>query len=80
MKQVLIVAKIFAFLNLLFVPSIVLVVGFGLLIGETTNGFFGFVGIAVFAINLAYVGTGERRARLARKLAAIAGVSARSSL
>jgi hypothetical protein len=77
-KQVLIVAKVFAFLSLLFVPSIVLVVGLGYLARETTSGFFGFFGISVFMINLAYVGTGARRVRLGRKLNAIAGAPARS--
>lgn len=78
MKQILISARVFAFLSLLFVPSIVLVLGLGYLIRETTNGFFGFVGITVFMINLIYVLTGERRVRLWRKLSAIAGVPDRS--
>jgi hypothetical protein len=77
-KQVLIAAKVFAFLSLLFVPSIVLVLGFGFLIRETTNGFYGFVGTTVFLINLAYVLTGVRRAWLWRKLNAIAGMPSRS--
>ena len=77
MKQFVIFAKIFAFLSLLFVPSILLVLGLGYLIGETRNGFFGFVGITVFMINLAYVFTGARRARLWRKLNAIAGTQVR---
>ena len=77
MKQFVIVAKIFAFLSLLFVPSILLVLGLGYLIGETTNGFFAFVGITVFMINLIYVFTGERRARLWRKLISIAGTQVR---
>jgi cadmium resistance protein CadD (predicted permease) len=76
-KQVLIVGKIFAFLSLLFVPSIVLVLGLGYLARETTSGLFGFIGIAVFMINLAYVGTRNRRVRLWRKLNAIAGLPAR---
>ena len=74
MKQVLIAAKVFAFLSLLFVPSILLVVGLGYLFSETTNGVFGFLGISVFLINLGYVLKGERRVRLWRKLNAIAGV------
>lgn len=77
MKQIVIVAKVFAFLSLLFVPSILLVLGLGYLIRETTNGFFGFVGITMFMINLAYVFTGERRVRLWRKLNAIAGTRVR---
>lgn len=77
MKQFVIVAKIFAFLSLLFVPSILLVLGLGYWIGETRGGFFGLVGITVFMINLITVLTGERRARLWRKLTAIAGVPKR---
>lgn len=77
MKQVLIVVKVFAFLNLLFVPSIVLVLGLGYLAGETSNGAFGFIGITVFVINLLYIGTGARRVRLGRKLNAIAGLPVR---
>lgn len=77
MKQFLIVGKIFAFLSLLFVPSILLVLGFGYWLGETKNGFFGFVGITVFMINMIYVFTGTRRARLWRKLNAIAGTQDR---
>ncbi|WP_298194377.1 hypothetical protein [Novosphingobium sp.] len=78
MKQFLIFAKIFAFLSLLFVPSILLVLGLGYWIGDTRSGFFGFVGITVFLINLILVLTGERRARLWRKLLAIAGTRGRS--
>ena len=77
MKQIVIAVKIFAFLSLLFVPSILLVLGLGYLVRETTNGFFGFVGITVFMINMAYVFTGERRVRLWRKLNAIAGTQVR---
>jgi hypothetical protein len=72
-KQILIVAKIFAFLSLLFVPSILLVLGLGYLTKDTMNGFFGFFGITVFMVNLIYCLTGARRVRLWRKLNAIAG-------
>jgi len=74
-KQALIVATVFAFLSLLFVPSILLVLGLSYLLEETTNGFFGFVGIGLFLINLAYVLKGKRRERLWRKLNAIAGTN-----
>ncbi len=73
MKQILIAAKVFAFLSLLFVPSIVLILGLGYLAKDTMNGLFGFVGITVLMINLIFVLTGERRGRLWRKLNAIAG-------
>jgi hypothetical protein len=76
-KQFVIAVKIFAFLSLLFVPSILLVLGLGYLLGETRNGFFGVIGITVFMINLIYVFTGARRARLWRKLNAIAGTRLR---
>ncbi|WP_353226845.1 hypothetical protein [Novosphingobium sp.] len=78
MKHALIFAKVFAFLNLLFVPSIVLVLGLGYFIRETTNGFFSFVGITTFLINLAYVLGANRREKLWRKLNAIAGMPVRS--
>jgi len=77
-KQVLIVVKVFAVLSLLFVPSIVLVLGLSYLATNTTNCIFGFIGITVFMINMVYVFTGARRVRLWRKLDAIAGVSGRS--
>lgn len=73
----LIAVKVFAFLSLPFVPSILLVLGLGYLVRDTMNGFFGIFGIAVFMTNLAYVLTGERRARLWRKLTAISGTAAR---
>lgn len=72
----LITVKVFAFLSLLFVPSILLVLGLGYLVRDTMNGFFGLFGIAVFMTNLVYVFTGERRVRLWRKLQAIAGMQA----
>ena len=77
-KQVVIAAQVFAFLSLLFVPSIVLVLALGYLLADTTNWFFGFIGITLFVINLAVILTGERRLRLWRKLNAIAGTAARS--
>ena len=76
-KQILIVAKVFAFLSLLFVPSIILVLGLGYLVGDTMNGWFAILGSAVFLGNLAYVLTGERRVRLWAKLNSIAWVQAR---
>lgn len=76
MKQIVIVAKVFAFLSLLFVPSIILVLALGYLVGNTMSGLFGVAGIAVFAANSAYLLTGDRRARLARKLLSIAGKAA----
>lgn len=74
MKQILIVAKVFAFLSLLFVPSILLVLGLGYLVGNTMSRWFGVIGITVFLSNLAYVMTGERRVRLWAKLNSIASV------
>ena len=53
MKQIVIVAKVFAFLSLLFVPSIILVLALGYLFGNTMSWLFGVLGIAVFAANLA---------------------------
>lgn len=75
-KQIVIVAKVFAFLSLLFVPSILVVLGLGYLFGNTMSRLFGMLGIAVFAANLAYLLTGDRRARLARKLMSLGGKAA----
>jgi uncharacterized membrane protein YdjX (TVP38/TMEM64 family) len=75
-KQIVIVAKVFAFLSLLFVPSIILVLALGYLFGNTMSWLFGVLGIAVFAANLAYLLTGDRRMRLARKLLSLGGQAA----
>lgn len=77
MKQVYIAAQVFAFLTLLFVPSILLMVGLGYLVRNTSGWLFGMSGITVFMINLAYVLTGDRRVRLWRKLNAISGIATR---
>ncbi len=75
MKQLFTAAKVFAFLMLLFVPSVLVMAVVYYLAADPTRAFYGVFGTAVFLSNLAYVLTGDRRSRLWRKLNAISGIS-----
>jgi carbon starvation protein CstA len=74
-KQLFTAAKIFAFLMLLFVPSVLVMAVVYYLATDPTRMFYGAFGTAVFLGNLAYMLTGDRRAWLWRKLNAISGIN-----
>lgn len=60
---------------LLFVPSVLAMAVVYALATDPTSMFYGAFGTVIFLCNLAYVLTGDRRARLFRKLNAISGIS-----
>ncbi len=72
-KNIIVAAKVFAFLNLLFVPSIAIM----LAVAYTGSGpwWFTFLGLPALLINVWIVLSGRVRKRVWTKLAAIGGQS-----
>ncbi len=75
-KNILVAAKVFAFLNLMFVPSIAVL----LAVAFTGAGpwWFAFLGLPALLTNFFVVSAAPIRARIWNKAAAIAGHSART--
>ena len=73
LKNIIVAAKVFAFLNLLFVPSIAIM----LAVAYTGSGpwWFTFLGLPALLINVWVVFTGRVRKRIWAKVTAIGGQS-----
>jgi hypothetical protein len=73
LKSLIIAAKIFAFLNLLFVPAIAVLLLVAFVSGETW--WFAFLGLPALFVNAVVVFARPQRQRIWRKVNRIAGTS-----